>query len=115
MFCFGVMGGDMQPQGQVQVLINVIDFDMNVQLAGEAARVRHDGSPTPTGQLGDEKGGHVIAEPGIPEATRKALQARGHRVSPGSGVGGYQGILIDPLGVRHGGTDPRKDGAAAGY
>lgn len=115
--CFGVMGGDMQPQGHVQILVNMIDFGMNVQEAGDAARVRHMGSQTPTGQPMDPDGGKVAVESGISEATIKALQERGHNVvrSPGS-FGGYQGILIDhEHGVLHGGTDPRKDGAAAGY
>ena len=115
--CFGVMGGDMQPQGHVQILVNMIDFGMNVQEAGDAARVRHMGSQTPTGLPMDPDGGKVAVESGIPEATIKQLQERGHVIvrSPGS-FGGYQGIMIDhEHGVLHGGTDPRKDGAAAGY
>jgi gamma-glutamyltranspeptidase/glutathione hydrolase len=115
--CFGVMGGDMQPQGHVQILVNMIDFGMNVQGAGDAARVRHLGSQTPTGQPMDADGGKVAVESGISEASIKSLQERGHNVirSPGS-FGGYQGILIDEKhGVLHGGTDPRKDGAAVGY
>jgi gamma-glutamyltranspeptidase / glutathione hydrolase len=117
--CFGVMGGDMQPQGHVQVLVNMIDFGMNVQEAGDAARVRHSGSQTPTGLPIEPDGGTVAVESGIPEATIKSLQDRGHnakRASPSGSFGGYQGILIDDkLGVLHGGTDPRKDGAAVGY
>jgi gamma-glutamyltranspeptidase/glutathione hydrolase len=115
--CFGVMGGDMQPQGHVQILVNMIDFGMNVQEAGDAARVRHMGSQTPTGLPMDADGGKVAVESGIPEATIKSLQERGHNIvrSPGS-FGGYQGILIDHRhGVLQGGTDPRKDGAAVGY
>ncbi|MFO1093605.1 MAG: gamma-glutamyltransferase family protein [Planctomycetaceae bacterium] len=115
--CFGVMGGDMQPQGHVQILVNMIDFGMNVQEAGDAARVRHLGSQTPTGHPMDPDGGKVAVESGISEATIKALQERGHQIvrSPGS-FGGYQGILIDhEHGVLQGGTDPRKDGCAAGY
>jgi len=116
-FCFGVMGGDMQPQGHVQVLVNLIDFGMNVQEAGDAARVNHTGSQTPTGVPMDAKGGVVAVESGIPEETVQALQARGHQVVRRVGsFGGYQGILIDPVqGTLHGGTDPRKDGAALGY
>ncbi len=116
-FCFGVMGGDMQPQGHVQVLASLIDFDLNVQEAGDAARVRHGGSQTPTGLPPEPHGGHVAAEAGIPLETLTELQRRGHRLvrSPGS-FGGYQGILIDwQHGTLHGGTDPRKDGAAVGY
>ncbi|MFM8584718.1 MAG: gamma-glutamyltransferase [Planctomycetaceae bacterium] len=115
--CFGVMGGDMQPQGQVQMLVNLIDFGMNVQEAGDMARVSHVGSQTPTGQPMDEGGGTVQLEAGIPEATREALQRKGHKtVRSVGGFGGYQAILIDPrTGVLHGGTDPRKDGCAAGY
>ena len=116
-FVFGVMGGDMQPQGHVQVLVNLLDFKMNVQAAGDAARVQHRGSATPTGEPAAPNGGTVYVETAISEATRKALGERGHTVivSPG-GYGGYQGILIDrERGVLHGGTEARKDGAAAGY
>jgi gamma-glutamyltranspeptidase/glutathione hydrolase len=101
---FGVMGGDMQPQGHVQVLVNLIDFGMNVQEAGEAARIRH-----------SEAG--VAVESGVPAAARFGLIRRGHRVVAGVDVfGGFQGILIDPTtGVLMGGSDPRKDGLAIGY
>jgi gamma-glutamyltranspeptidase/glutathione hydrolase len=116
-FCFGVMGGDMQPQGQVQVLINLIDFGMNVQEAGEAPRLEHIGSATPTGRPGRADGGVVRVERGISEAIMEALRRRGHKVSqvPTNG-GGYQGILIDPkTNMLHGGSEARKDGCAAGY
>ena len=116
-FCFGVMGGDMQPQGHVQVLLNVIDFGMNVQAAGDAARVCHYGSQTPTGDPMDANGGSVAIEGGISSDAAKILKSKGHSVvrSPG-GYGGYQGILIDwHNGVLHGATEPRKDGAAVGY
>lgn len=114
---FGVMGGDMQPQGHVQVLVNLIDFGMNVQQAGDAARVRHFGSATPTGQPGDDEGGVVEVESGISDQAVEALVQRGHRVVRSKGsFGGYQGILIDwQHGTLHGASDPRKDGAAAGY
>lgn len=115
--CFGVMGGDMQPQGHVQVLVNLIDFGLNVQAAGDAARVRHEGSATPTGLPADPHGGVVAVESGIPLETLRELERRGHRLirSPGS-FGGYQAIQIDwDHGTLHGGTDPRKDGAAVGY
>ena len=116
-FVFGVMGGDMQPQGQVQVLVNLIDFQMNVQAAGDAARLRHSGSDTPTGLAGDPEGGHVYVESQISDATIAALVAKGHRVSRArGGYGGYQGILIDwQQGTLHGGSESRKDGCAAGY
>lgn len=114
---FGVMGGDMQPQGHVQVLVNLIDFGMNVQAAGESPRVEHVGSATPRGEPEKPKGGTVKAEYGIPDAVVKELERRGHvveRVRTNSG--GYQGILIDPkTGVLHGGSEARKDGAAVGY
>jgi gamma-glutamyltranspeptidase / glutathione hydrolase len=101
---FGVMGGDMQPQGHVQVLINLIDFGMNVQEAGEAPRFRHTGS------------GLALESAVTPEA-RFYLNDRGHRLINSIGVfGGFQGILIDPTtGVMMGGSDPRKDGLAIGY
>lgn len=116
-FCFGVMGGDMQPQGHVQVLVNLIDFGMNVQEAGDAARVRHLGSAEPTGTPADPQGGTVTVESGISDETIDRLKALGHRVVRAkSGYGGYQGILLDPVhGALHGGTDPRKDGCAVGY
>lgn len=114
---FGVMGGDMQPQGHVQVLVNLIDFGMNVQAAGEAPRVEHVGSATPRGEPEKPKGGVVKAEGGISDAVVKELERRGHvveRVRTNSG--GYQGILIDPkTGVLQGGSEARKDGAAVGY
>ncbi len=113
---FGVMGGDMQPQGHVQVLMNWIDFGMNIQMAGDAARIRHDGSATPTGVAEEQGGGTVLCESGIPADTVKALQAKGHRTSKGGSFGGYQGILIDwQRGILHGATEARKDGAALGY
>ena len=116
-FSFGVMGGDMQPQGHVQVLVNMIDFDMNVQEAGDASRVRHLGSQTPTGIPMEKGGGAISAESGIPKKTIEELKRRGHNIkkAPG-GFGGYQGILLDHKhGTLHGATEPRKDGAAVGY
>jgi gamma-glutamyltranspeptidase / glutathione hydrolase len=116
-FSFGVMGGDMQPQGHVQVLVNLIDFKMNVQMAGDAARVRHDGSPTPTGIPQEANGGTLLVESGIPESTIEQLQQRGHQLQRTDGAyGGYQGILIDhEHGVLRGATESRKDGAVVGY
>ncbi len=116
-FCFGCMGGDMQPQGQVEVLCNMIDFGMNVQAAGAYPRLEHVGSATPTGRAMDPNGGTVQAEPGIPEEIVKELQKRGHQVKRVQrNGGGYQGILIDPTtGMLHGGSEPRKDGCAMGY
>lgn len=113
---FGVMGGDMQPQGHVQVLVNLIDFGMNVQAAGEAPRVEHVGSATPTGQPG-QGSGTVQAERGLPDDVVAELQKRGHRVTRvRTNGGGYQAILIDPeTGMLHGGTEARKDGCAIGY
>jgi gamma-glutamyltranspeptidase/glutathione hydrolase len=106
-FSFGVMGGDHQAQGHTQVLVNLIDFGMNVQEAGEAARINH-------GNNG------LLVERNVPEAARAGLEARGHKVavnnSPNGAFGGYQGILLDPrTGVLMGGSDLRKDGLAIGY
>ena len=115
-FVFGVMGGDMQPQGHVQVLMNWIDFGMNIQMAGDAARVRHEGSATPTGTPETEAGGTVFTESGVPASTVEKMKALGHRMSVGGSYGGYQGILIDwDKGILHGATEARKDGAALGY
>jgi gamma-glutamyltranspeptidase/glutathione hydrolase len=114
--CFGVMGGDMQPQGQVQVLVGMIDFGLTIQEAADSARIRHDGSPTPTGTPANN-GGTVTVESRISDQAIEALRRRGHRVRRGvGGMGGFQGILIDhEQGTLHGGTEPRKDGAAVGY
>ncbi|EDM81954.1 gamma-glutamyltransferase [Plesiocystis pacifica SIR-1] len=113
---FGVMGGAMQPQGHVQVLINLIDFGMNLQEAGDAARVRHEGGRQPTGAEG-ELLGRVHVESGIPAATVEGLRARGHVVvvKPG-GFGGYQAVMRDAeRGTYVGATEMRKDGLALGY
>ncbi len=114
--CFGVMGGDMQPQGHVQVLVGLIDFGLNVQAAGDLARVRHTGSATPTGRAA-AGGGTLLVESGISDAAVVALKAKGHQVKRSVGsYGGYQGILIDwDNGTLRGATEPRKDGAAVGY
>jgi len=104
---FGVMGGDHQAQGHAQVLVNLIDFGMNVQEAGEAARINH-------GNNG------LLVERNVPEDARFGLTQRGHTVvvnsSPGGAFGGYQGIMRDPRTlVLMGGSDVRKDGLAIGW
>ena len=97
----------------------MIDFGMNVQEAGDAARVRHEGSASPTGGSGEPGGGKVVVEKTIPRDVMEALEKKGHKVSVaahGAGFGGYQGILIDSkFGILRGATEPRKDGCAAGY
>ncbi len=113
---FGLMGGGMQPQGHVQVLINHIDYGMNIQEAGDAARFLHDGGRRPTGQHGDPIG-TLYLEPGVPEATRRRLETMGHRVQmddTGVRFGGYQAILRQG-GVYAGATEMRKDGTVAAY
>ncbi len=114
---FGVMGGDMQPQGHVQVLIDMIDFGMNVQEAGDAPRIQHFGSSSPTGAPMAAGGGTVGVESGIPEATIDVLRKKGHQIVPAAGsFGGYQAIRIDiKQKTLYGGSDPRKDGCAVGY
>ncbi|MEM9587053.1 MAG: gamma-glutamyltransferase [Planctomycetota bacterium] len=114
---FGVMGGDMQPQGHVQVLVNLIDFGLNVQAAGDAPRVRHVGSAQPTGVAMAPNGGTINVESGISEAAVRGLLKRGHQVARTmGGFGGYQAIRIDwENGTLLGGTEPRKDGIAIGY
>jgi gamma-glutamyltranspeptidase / glutathione hydrolase len=112
---FGVMGGGMQPQGHVQVLVNMIDFGMDLQAAGDAPRIRHDGSSEPTGeQMSD--GGVVRVEHGFPAAAIAELERRGHRVEVinDGGYGGYQAIRKDGE-VWVGASESRKDGHAAGY
>ncbi|MEM7781287.1 MAG: gamma-glutamyltransferase [Pseudomonadota bacterium] len=117
----GLMGGGMQPQGHVQILINMVDFGMDIQEAGDAARLNHTGGPQPTEGLGDHSDplGTLNVEPGISEATIEALREMGHNVqvvSNGIMFGGYQAIMRDPeTGVYAGATEMRKDGQASGY
>ncbi len=113
---FGVMGGAMQPQGHVQIIVNMVDFGMNLQEAGDAARVRHYGSSQPTGESMND-GGSLYLESGIGQDIREALQALGHTLGTGTGsYGGYQAILWDEeQGVYYGASEVRKDGQAAGY
>ena len=113
---FGVMGGATQPQAQVQVLINMIDFDMNLQEAGDAPRMIHSGSSQPTGSTMTD-GGRVQVESGFPMESVRALLELGHDVRFAVGpFGGYQAIALDSAnGVYYGASESRKDGHAAGY
>ena len=118
----GLMGGAMQPQGHVQVLINLVDYGMNLQEAGDAARLNHEGGREPTEPASGptiDPLGTLYVEPGIPAATVAALQAMGHKVEvvkDGAMFGGYQAIARDPkTGVLTGATEMRKDGQAQGY
>ncbi len=113
---FGVMGGATQPQGQAQIVINIVDFGMNLQEAGDAPRILHQGSSQPTGSR-MEDGGTVSLETGIPGETVRELVRMGHRISHNVGsFGGYQAIMFDEKkGVYYGASESRKDGQAAGY
>ncbi|MGA7712938.1 MAG: gamma-glutamyltransferase family protein [Rhizomicrobium sp.] len=113
---FGLMGGDMQPQGHVQVLTDIIDFGMNLQEAGDAARWRHYGGSEVTGE--PSKGiGTVEMESGFDPAVKAELVKRGYEVVGGTGnFGGYQAIMFDAKNhVYWGASEMRKDGEAAGY
>ncbi len=112
---FGVMGGDFQPQGHTQIVMNLIDFGMNLQEAGDAPRWDHTGGSTPTGGSGGS--GAVRIESGIPYQTIRGLMDRGHQVRYARGVyGGYQAILWDAENQSYrGASESRKDGQAAGY
>ena len=113
---FGLMGGAMQPQGHAQVIVNMVDFGMNLQEAGDAARINHIGSSEPTGTRMTD-GGVVHLESGFSEATRQALEKMGHTLGDSNGsFGGYQAIMFDKeQGVYYGASEVRKDGQAAGY
>lgn len=113
---FGVMGGDMQPQGHVQIVTNLIDFGMNLQEAGDAPRIYHTGSSEPTGERMTD-GGVVNLESGFPPESVRSLLDKGHQLGWDlGGYGGYQAILRDPrTGVYYGASESRKDGMAAGY
>ena len=113
---FGVMGGAMQPQGHAQIVINLIDFGMNLQEAGDAPRIHHTGSSEPTGQR-MTNGGTLNLESGFPYETIRALMGKGHTIQWANGpFGGYQAIMWDPVNkVYYGASESRKDGQAAGY
>lgn len=113
---FGLMGGPMQPQGHAQIITNMVDFGMNVQEAGDAARYQHLGSSQPTGTR-MTNGGILTVESGVHGDVQRELVNRGHRVQPGNCCfGGYQAILWDAKNnVYHGATEMRKDGTVAGY
>jgi gamma-glutamyltranspeptidase/glutathione hydrolase len=113
---FGLMGGDMQPQGHIQVLTNMIDYGMNVQDAGDAARWRHYGNAEPTGEA-SQGIGTVEMESGFDPAVKAELVKRGYKVVPGTGnFGGYEAIMYDAKQhVYWGATEMRKDGEVIGY
>lgn len=113
---FGIMGGAMQPQAHVQILVNLIDFGMNLQEAGDAPRLRHEGSSQPTGEQMND-GGVLLLESGIGAQVIEELRQRGHQVSLSvGGFGGYQAIRRDEEnGTYIGASETRKDGHAAGY
>jgi len=113
---YGLMGGDMQPQGHVQIIVNMVDFGLNIQEAGDAARFRHFGSEDwMRKDSGDT--GKLQLETGIGTDIRAELERRGHHLADGDGsFGGYQAILRDPVtGAYWGASEMRKDGAAIGY
>ena len=115
---FGVMGGDFQPLGHVQILLNIIDFGMNIQEAGDAPRIDHLGSTSPIGEAQDTDGGKLMLENGFPSSTIRRLLGMGHWVGYGFGgsYGGYQAIMYDEdRNVYFGASESRKDGCAMGY
>ncbi|EAR15905.1 gamma-glutamyltransferase [Robiginitalea biformata] len=113
---FGLMGGAVQPQGHTQIVVNIVDFGMNLQEAGDAPRMRHSGSSQPTGSK-MTNGGTLNLESGFDYQTVRELEKKGHAVAFAVGIyGGYQAIGVDlPNKVYTGASESRKDGQAAGY
>ncbi len=113
---FGVMGGDFQPMGHTQIVMNLVDFGMNLQEAGDAPRWDHTGGASPMGATTTNTG-TIRTESGIPYTTIRGLMDKGHKIGTARGIyGGYQGILWDDKNkVYHGASESRKDGQAAGY
>lgn len=113
---FGVMGGDMQPQGHAQIVVNLIDFKMNLQEAGDAPRIHHIGSSEPTGEQMTD-GGILLLENGFRWEVIQKLLNMGHTIQWDlGGYGGYQAIMLDERNkVWYGASESRKDGQAAGY
>jgi gamma-glutamyltranspeptidase / glutathione hydrolase len=117
LMAFGLMGGDMQPQGHAQVIVNLLDLGMNLQEAGDAIRFHHSDSSEPTGTV-MKAGGVLHIEDGLPAGVLEELKRRGHRIEPElmGAYGGYQAIWRDPVtGMYAGATEKRKDGCALGY
>ncbi len=113
---FGLMGGAMQPQGHAQIVINLIDFEMNLQEAGDAPRIRHSSDEQPTGGIMLD-GGTIYLETGFDYESIRKLLGLGHKVSFNLGsYGGYQAIKVDDVNkVYYGASESRKDGSASGY
>ncbi|MGE0827728.1 MAG: gamma-glutamyltransferase family protein [Hyphomonadaceae bacterium] len=112
---FGVMGGDMQPQAHVQIIVNLLDYGLDLQAAGDAARYRFYGGAEPTGEAPDGVG-FVAMENGVPPEVRAELARRGHRILQADGsFGGYQAIMRNADGLYEAATEMRKDGAADAY
>jgi gamma-glutamyltranspeptidase/glutathione hydrolase len=113
---FGVMGGAMQPQGHAQIVVNLVDFGMNLQEAGDAPRIQHEGSSEPTGEK-MTNGGDLFLESGFDYEVIRKLVQMGHKVGYNiGGYGGYQAIMWDEKNkVYMGASESRKDGQAAGY
>ncbi|MCK5538076.1 MAG: gamma-glutamyltransferase, partial [Bacteroidales bacterium] len=113
---FGVMGGGFQPMGHVQIIMNIIDFGMNLQEAGDAPRIYHVGSSEPTGTKKEGKG-EICLESGFSYTTIRELMNMGHKIIYKKGIyGGYQAIMYDAVKkVYIGASESRKDGQAAGY
>jgi gamma-glutamyltranspeptidase/glutathione hydrolase len=114
---FGVMGGEFQPLGHVQIVMNIVDFSMNTQEAGDAPRISHAGSTEPTGGERMTDGGTIELESGFSYETIRELMKMGHKVKFSMDVyGGYQAIRRDPItGVYFGASESRKDGQSAGW
>lgn len=111
---FGLMGGAMQPQGHVQIVVNLIDFGMGLQEAGDAPRINHGGSSQPTGEEMTD-GGYLQMESGFDYEIIRALMYKGHQIQYALGpYGGYQAIMYKD-GVYYGASESRKDGQAAGW
>ena len=116
MMSFGVMGGGTQPQMHAQIVVNMIDFGMNLQEAGDAPRILHSGSSQPEGDVMVD-GGYISLESGFSQKTRRELSKMGHSIRDVTGAfGGYQAIMRDSkTNVYYGASETRKDGQAAGY
>ena len=111
---FGVMGGGTQPQAHAQIVINLIDFDLNLQAAGDVARIVHTGSSQPTDEIMTD-GGLVNLESGFDLNIQNDLKKYGHNIGNQKGLfGGYQAIMLKD-GIYYGASESRKDGQAAGY